>query len=164
VISWSVPADGGAGTLGFQAALFESSQRILFQYLSPVDGPLRLATSQGATVGVEHESGLIAAKYSANAGSSLTNQQAIVFVPATKTGVTNYPAATVTALPLAAAGQFQFQLRGQPASTYVIEASTDLQQWETVGSGTTDLDGAISFVDPQSVCLPQRFYRAGFEL
>ena len=164
VISWSVPADGGAGTLGFQAALFESSQRILFQYLSPVEGPLALATSQSATVGVEHESGLIAAKYSANAVSSLTNQQAMVFVPATKTGVTNYPAATVTALPLAAAGQFQFQLHGQSASTYVIEASTDLKQWETVGSGTTDLDGVISFVDLQSVGLPQRFYRAGFGL
>ena len=40
VISWSVPAASGAGELAYQAALFESSQRVLFQYLSPVDGPL----------------------------------------------------------------------------------------------------------------------------
>ena len=163
VISWSVPAGGGAGTLGYQAALFESSQRILFQYLSAVDGPLGLVTSQGATVGVGHESGLVAAKYSASGASSLTNQQAMVFVPATKTGVTNHPAATAKALPPATDGPFQFQLRGQPASTYVIETSADLTHWTTAGTGTTDMEGGIAFADSQSAGLPKRFYRARFE-
>jgi PKD repeat protein len=163
VISWSVPAGGGAGGLEYQAALFESSQRILFQYRSPVDGPLNLVTSQGATVGVGHESGLVAAKYSASGANSLTNLQAMVFVPSTMTGVTNHPSASVTTLLLSTEGQFQFQLRGQPASTYVIETSTDLKQWVSASSGTTSIEGSIAFADSESVAIPKRFYRARFE-
>jgi len=159
VITWA----GATGSLNFQAVLLESSQRILFQYLTSADGPLDRFTSQSAIVGIAHESGRVAARYSNNGSATLTNRQAIAFVPASKNGVTNFPVATIKAMLPTAAGQFQLQLAGQPAGTCIVEASADLSHWIPVGSGISGLDGLFGFCDLQSTSLPQRFYRARFE-
>ena len=85
VISWvSVPRPEDP-TLGFtfQAWLEEGTQRIQFQYqeVQP-DSPSAGAAGRSATVGVENASGTVAAKYSRNGSRLLTNNQAILFLPA----------------------------------------------------------------------------------
>jgi len=166
VIAWSpvaVSTPAGMGSISFQAVLFESSQRILFQYLLTLDGSVDALAVRNATVGVMNAGGVAAVEYSNNGSTVLTNQQAILFVPTSKVGVTNYPAAKIKTLPPNPAGQFQFQLAGQPAGTYQIEATSDLRQWAAISAGTADLDGVINFIDPQSVNFPQRFYRTKFQ-
>ena len=62
-------------------------------------------------------------------------------------------------------GQFRFQLTGIAAQTYVIEATTDLEDplaW--VGIATNAIPGSTlwDFVDSASTNYPYRFYRARF--
>lgn len=159
----TVSTPAGMGSVSFQAVLFESSQRILFQYLLTRDNSVGTLAVRNATVGVMNAGGVAAVEYSNGGTAVLTNQQAILFVPTSKVGVTNYPAAKIKSLPPNPAGQFQFQLTGQPAGTYQIEAAADLRQWAAVSTSAANLDGFINFADAQSVNLPQRFYRAKFQ-
>jgi sugar lactone lactonase YvrE len=55
-------------------------------------------------------------------------------------------------------GQFRFDLKGPPAQSVVVEASTDLVSWVPVWTNT--FSGALSFSDPQSAASSHRFYRA----
>jgi hypothetical protein len=60
-----------------------------------------------------------------------------------------------------AGGRMNVQLFGKDASrTYVIQASTNLVDWATVGSAIADGAGNVSFTDPDSDKHPARFYRA----
>jgi hypothetical protein len=52
---------------------------------------------------------------------------------------------------------FGFQFGGPPGSSYTIEASSDLQVWTPIASGTMPLNGNLSFSDP--VGSLSRFYR-----
>ena len=56
-------------------------------------------------------------------------------------------------------GAFEFSVSGQPGIQYVIEASTNLVNWTTIGSNFS-LGGKITITDTQAVILPNRFYRA----
>jgi hypothetical protein len=57
------------------------------------------------------------------------------------------------------ASQFQFTLSGFPGQTVIIQASTDLVQWVSIQTNT--LTGtALAFLDPGSLLVPQRYYRA----
>ena len=54
---------------------------------------------------------------------------------------------------------FSFQLSGAPASTYVIEASTNLTDWTPI-STNSGLTGSVVFTNSEAANLSQRFYRA----
>jgi len=58
-----------------------------------------------------------------------------------------------------AEGAVRVQLRGQSGQEYVIQASTDLVQWESIGNGVA-IDGVITFVDVDAGKHSLRYYRA----
>jgi hypothetical protein len=53
----------------------------------------------------------------------------------------------------------QLEVRGAPNRVYVIQASTNLMDWVTIGLGATDADGNVEFTDPDAANQPLRFYR-----
>lgn len=58
-----------------------------------------------------------------------------------------------------AGGLFHVCVAAGGGEYYRIEASSNLTDWETLGTGTVS-DGAVHFVDPDVQALPYRFYRA----
>ena len=56
-------------------------------------------------------------------------------------------------------GSFQLQLVTLPNAVVAIEASTNLLDWQTLGT-TNSGSGAVSFLDPNAASYPQRFYRS----
>ena len=56
-------------------------------------------------------------------------------------------------------GGFQLQLSGPPASTYIIQASTNLRDWTPI-STNSGLTGGVVFTDTDAANFSQRFYRA----
>lgn len=57
-------------------------------------------------------------------------------------------------------GAFSFVLAGVPLAKYVIQASTDLASWETVGTNALPASGVLRITDQQAVAFPLRYYRA----
>jgi hypothetical protein len=58
-----------------------------------------------------------------------------------------------------AGGSFSFRLNGSPLATYVIQATSDLANWNSIATNTMPLNGVITFVDPQPG-FARRYYRA----
>jgi hypothetical protein len=56
-------------------------------------------------------------------------------------------------------GAVRVQLRGQSGQEYVIQASTDLVQWESIGKGVA-VGGVVTFVDVEAGKHLLRYYRA----
>jgi len=56
------------------------------------------------------------------------------------------------------AGQFAFDLDGDPGCKLLIQASTDLQHWVTL-HGCQLTNSPLGFVDPESPLYPKRYYR-----
>jgi hypothetical protein len=54
---------------------------------------------------------------------------------------------------------FELKLSGPPASTYVIEASTNLTDWTAI-STNSGLTGSVVFSDTEAANFSQRYYRA----
>ena len=93
VVSWlGVPRNSTTTTkLTFQAVLEEDPPNILFQY-SEVYPDNSRAGGRRATVGLENETGLVAAKYGFNGTPArLTNNQAVLFVSTASGGVSVLP-------------------------------------------------------------------------
>lgn len=92
VVSWvDVPMNQGGARLTFQAILEESSGRIRFQYLQ-VQPTNNRGAGRRATVGVENQSGQIAARHLVDGSPTvLRNLQALVFEPRFATGLAITP-------------------------------------------------------------------------
>ena len=58
-----------------------------------------------------------------------------------------------------AAGQFMLTMNGPAKQNLAIEATSDFQVWNVVGTATTGPDGSVNFTDTNAVYFPQRFYR-----
>jgi hypothetical protein len=56
-------------------------------------------------------------------------------------------------------GPFGFSFAALAGSSYLIEASSDLETWTVVASGIAPANGLIQFEDPASATESQRFYR-----
>ena len=56
------------------------------------------------------------------------------------------------------AGQFAFDLSGEPGCKLLIQASTDLKHWVTL-HGCYLTNSPLGFVDPESPLYPKRYYR-----
>jgi hypothetical protein len=59
-----------------------------------------------------------------------------------------------------ASSTMRLEVRGAPSRVYVIQASTNVTDWVTIGLGVTDADGNVEFTDPNAANPPIRFYRA----
>ena len=59
-----------------------------------------------------------------------------------------------------ASSTVRLEIRGAPNRVYVIEASTNLMDWVTIGLGATDTGGNVKFTDPNEANPPVQFYRA----
>ena len=83
------------------------------------------------------------------------------------TGVVSEPAALAvisssgTGAPGFVSGQFRFGISGPAASTFAVDVSTDLQDWQPLSTNTFGA-GIFQFVDPASATDPMRFYRVMF--
>ena len=56
-------------------------------------------------------------------------------------------------------GTVRLQFFAQPGETVHFESSTNLPNWEPLGSSVTDPDGICRFVDTNASTFSQRFYR-----
>ena len=57
-------------------------------------------------------------------------------------------------------GNFQLRLTSNAGTGFEIQASTDLNTWTNIGSGTTSTNGVLLFQDTNAAGLPLRYYRA----
>jgi hypothetical protein len=72
---------------------------------------------------------------------------------------TGKPHGKVAALLGQASGKTQLQFAAAPGAIYIVEAFTNLVEWEAVGVAADLGDGTFEFEDPNSASLPARFYR-----
>lgn len=80
VISWvGVPHYGSSNPLSFQAVLCETSNDMIFQYLEVQSSDGEYGAGRSATIGIENETGMVAAKYSFNGSALVSNGQAVLF-------------------------------------------------------------------------------------
>jgi len=79
---------------------------------------------------------------------------------ATNSIVISTNAPPLLTIPNLSGGGFSFQLAGAPQGTYVIEASTDLKNWQPVLTNSLPLNGLLQIGDPIGNGFPQRYYRA----
>jgi len=70
----------------------------------------------------------------------------------------------LTAQGLDADGTFQLTLTSSTNTGFGIEASTNLADWISIGSGTTDVSGVLLFTDTNAGGYPFRYYRAHWPL
>jgi hypothetical protein len=61
-------------------------------------------------------------------------------------------------VPNLSGGGFSFTLAGAPQGTYVIQASTDLLNWQPIDTNTLPVNGLMQIADPG--VSPRRYYRA----
>jgi hypothetical protein len=72
---------------------------------------------------------------------------------------TNAPASLVTSFATVTNGQAQLQGTGISNLAYIIQASTNLRDWGTIGSVVADGSGLFSFSDTNAPLFTTRFYR-----
>lgn len=101
VISWvDVPPKSSFPTMTrftFQVVLRERSNQILFQYLQ-IQPNRAMGERQNGTVGLENETGIVAAKYTFNENpTTLANNQALLFAPTAVAKMSVTPASGLSA-------------------------------------------------------------------
>jgi hypothetical protein len=57
-------------------------------------------------------------------------------------------------------GQIQTHFPGIPGRNYRIQASTNLNTWQDIGTVTCDLSGVLQFQDTNATQFSRRFYRS----
>ncbi len=67
---------------------------------------------------------------------------------------------SLTSPQIAAGNPFSFQLNGVPQVTYIIQASTNLANWQPFMTNTLPDGGSLAITDPQSAAFTTRYYRA----
>jgi hypothetical protein len=86
-------------------------------------------------------------------------QQAIEALSGGNTNPGGHSLGRFTSLTRQLSGRAQLQFSGEPGRRYIIEASTNLTEWEMIGVAAGDVDGSFAFEDAQSGRFPSRFYR-----
>ena len=56
-------------------------------------------------------------------------------------------------------GRVQLQFSAEPGRVYIVEASTNLVDWEKIGVAMDQGDGTFTFEDANAAQFPNRFYR-----
>ena len=57
-------------------------------------------------------------------------------------------------------GRMQLQIEGAAGQVYIVEASTNLVDWEAVGIATVQGNGSFQFEDTDAAHQARRYYRA----
>jgi hypothetical protein len=70
----------------------------------------------------------------------------------------------LTSLGFGTNGNFQLKLSSTTNTSFGILASTNLTNWTSIGSGTTDTSGLLFFQDTNATGFPRRLYRAYWPL
>jgi hypothetical protein len=70
------------------------------------------------------------------------------------------PPLVLTSQGFATNQNFQLKLASATGAGVGIQASTNLANWTSIGSGTTDTNGRLVFQDTNAAGFPSRFYRA----
>jgi PKD repeat protein len=163
VVAWtSVPLRAATNApLTFQVILEETTQAIGFQYLEVQPGHPR-GGGRRATVGIENETGLVAAVHTIDGiPHLLENRTALVFRPAPgKTEVGPIEPARLVILPSPPPLPFALRLFGESSRSYRLEGSHNLLQWLPIATNTTSPEGQADFVDPHSPEFSERHYRS----
>ena len=159
MVSWvEVPhkqTTGGQTKFTFQAILYEN-QNIRFQYAKVNDGNPSYVQGLSATIGLEDFMGGVAAKYSYNGSSVVTNGQSILFIPDGRPGL--LPAVEfVSSTP---GTGYQFRVTGPPAERCIIQLSSNLVSWTGLITNLIPDDGVLAVSDPLDAGPVRRFYRA----
>ena len=68
-------------------------------------------------------------------------------------------AAKIRSLKRQTNGRLQIQIEGAANQAYLIEASTNLTDWQAVGLAKINEDGSFEFEDPEAPNHQSRFYR-----
>jgi hypothetical protein len=71
----------------------------------------------------------------------------------------DHPHGRFTSMARHSNGRVQMQFQAERGPDYVLEASTNLTDWEKIGMAVDHGDGTFSFEDPTAARLPNRFYR-----
>ncbi|PYM10300.1 MAG: hypothetical protein DME18_16595 [Verrucomicrobia bacterium] len=71
------------------------------------------------------------------------------------------PAPQFTSFSWSVNGVFDLSFDGDSSATYRVWASTNLVNWEVLGTAATFGPGKFSFTDASTTSWRQRFYRAG---
>jgi hypothetical protein len=74
-------------------------------------------------------------------------------------GAKSHPHAKVKSVSRDADGKARLQCSGEPGGMYVIEASSNLRDWETIGAAAAASDGTFQFEDRSTTTYRTRFYR-----
>jgi len=92
---------------------------------------------------------------------SLSNGEDAVYIDNLEIPVYRAPEPTAIALQMVPqpAG-ITVKLQGEPGRRYVVEVSSNLQQWTEVSQVTARADGSVSYDDPQAPIATARYYRA----
>ena len=69
------------------------------------------------------------------------------------------PHGRLTASRHPANGHVQLRLAAEPGLIYILEASTNLVDWQKIGIAVDQGDGTFAFEDPNAAKFPNRFYR-----
>jgi hypothetical protein len=86
-------------------------------------------------------------------------QEIIDVISAGSTNPGGRPHSTFTAVNHQADGRVQLQFAADPAPSQIVEASTDMVNWEMIGVAVANGDGTFTFEDPNAGKFPNRFYR-----
>jgi hypothetical protein len=140
IASWLAAAGAGSpsATFSFQAILEESSQDIVFQYLEVQPGSRNAsAAGKSATVGLEHRSGMVAARYAYNGSTLLSNAMALRFIAPPGSSTNPPPQAVSLFQPTWDSGTFTFAFTGQVGRIYepqyIDPFGLTLTNWHSLG-------------------------------
>jgi hypothetical protein len=86
-------------------------------------------------------------------------QQIISAFVAREANITSGPLEPFKSLARQSDGSVRMQFTGIPGQVYVIEASTNLVDWEVIDVPVDMGNGSFEFDDPDSAKYPTRFYR-----
>jgi hypothetical protein len=86
-------------------------------------------------------------------------QQAIDALSGGNTNPGGHAQGRFTSLTRQPGGRAQLHFSGEAGRRYIIEASTNLTDWEMIGVAAGEADGSFGFEDARSAMFPSRFYR-----
>ena len=159
VVSWvDVPhfvTTGGQTKFAFQAILYEN-QNIRFQYAKVNAGNPSYVQGLSATIGLEDFMGGVAAKYSYNGSSVVTNSQSILLIPDGRPGLLP----TVEYVSSTPGSGYQFRVTGPPAERCIVQTSSNLVSWTGLITNLIPDNGILAVSEPLDAGPVRRFYRA----
>jgi subtilisin family serine protease len=157
IVSWvAMPhsiTSGGETRFTFQTILHETGE-IAFQYLDVQNGRVTLVGGKSATIGLEDETGMVAARYSYHGvQGSVTNGQALLFAP--RGGPILSPVLT---LEQSGADHVRIRSFAQPGKSWILNSGSEIGSNHPALTNLVPASGVLEVIQPISG--PSLFFRA----